>query len=103
MNAKPDPIALSESLEHLLNALGAPPADLLSTIFGQWESIVGAEVALHCRPVALDGDRLVVEAADAAWASELKWLSEQLLQRIAETSSGDRLTEVTVKVAPLKQ
>ncbi|MCY4279320.1 MAG: DUF721 domain-containing protein [Acidimicrobiaceae bacterium] len=95
-----DLIALSESLERLLDSMDAPPADLLSTVFGDWAQIVGAEVARHCRPVSLDGDRLVVEAADPVWASELKWLSDQLLRRLAETPSGDRLKAITVRVAP---
>ncbi len=102
MTTNPGPVALSESLDRLLDSLGAPSTDLLSTIFSRWEQVVGTEVARHCRPVALDDDRLVVEAADAAWASELKWLSEELLQRLAEASSQARLKSITVRVASPK-
>lgn len=95
-----EPIELAEALERLLGSLGAPPADLLSTVFHRWADVVGADVALHCRPVAVEGDRLVVLASDSTWASEVRWLADQVLARVNELSSTDRLRSVTVQVAP---
>ena len=96
-----EPIELSESLERVLGSLGAPPADLLSTVFHRWEEVVGDDVARHCRPVAVEGDRLVVVAADSNWASEVKWLAGVVLARVNELSSTDRLQSVVVRVAPV--
>ncbi len=94
-----EPIELADALERVLGSLGAPPADLLSTVFQRWEEVVGTDVARHCRPVAVEGDRLVVEASDATWASELRWLSDRVLARANELSSTDRLKSMTVRVA----
>ena len=94
------PVELADALERVLGSLGAPPADLLSTVFHRWEEVVGADVARHCRPVAVEGDRLVVEASDPTWASEVRWLSERVLDRVNELSSTDRLASLTVRVAP---
>ena len=96
-----EPIELAEALERVLGSLGAPPADLLSTVFHRWADVVGADVALHCRPVAVEGDRLVVLASDSTWASEVRWLADQVLARVNELSSTDRLRSVTVQVAPV--
>ena len=101
MPASNEPIELADSLERVLGSMGAPPADLLSTVFQRWEEVVGADAARHCRPVAVQGDRLVVTASDSAWASELRWLSDQVLARINELSSVDRLKSMTVRVAPV--
>ena len=94
------PVELADALERVLGSLGAPPADLLSTVFHRWEEVVGADVARHCRPVAVEGDRLVVAASDPAWASEVRWLADRVLDRVNELSSTDRLTSLTVRVAP---
>lgn len=96
-----EPIELSESLERVLGSLDIPPADLLSTVFHRWEQVVGDDVARHCRPAAVEGDRLVVVAADSSWASEVKWLAEEVLARVNELSSTDRLRAVVVRVAPV--
>lgn len=96
-----EPVGLADALERVLGSLGAPPADLLSTVFHRWEEVVGADVARHCRPVAVEGDRLVVAASDPTWASEVRWLSDRVLARVNELSSTDRLKSVTVRVAPV--
>lgn len=101
MSADGEPIELGDALERVLGSLGAPPADLVSTIFGRWEEVVGADVARHCRPVAVEGDHLVVTACDSTWASEVRWLSEVVLARANELSSTDRLRSMTVRVAPV--
>ncbi len=95
-----EPIELADALERVLGSLGAPPPDLLSTVFHRWEDVVGADVARHCRPVAVEGDRLVVAASDPMWASEVRWLSDRVLERVNELSSTDRLKSITVQVAP---
>ena len=101
--AADEPIGLADALERVLGSLGAPPADLLSTVFHRWEEVVGADVARHCRPVAVESDRLVVVASDPSWASEVKWLAEQVLARVNELSSTDRLRSVVVRVAPVAE
>ena len=93
------PVELADALERVLGSLGAPPADLLSTVFDRWEEVVGADVARHCRPAAVEGDRLVIVASDPVWASEVRWLAQQVLERINELSSADRLTSIAVRVA----
>ena len=95
-----EPMELAEAVERLLGSLDAPPADLLSTVFQRWEEVVGADVARHCRPVAVEGDRLVVAASDAMWASELQWLADTVLTRVNEMSATTRLRSLTVRVAP---
>ena len=103
MPAGDEPIELADALERVLGSLGAPPADLLSTVFNRWEEVVGAEVARHCCPVAVEGDRLVVTASDSTWASELRWLADRVLARVNKLSSTDRLKSMTVRVVPVTE
>ena len=95
-----EPIKLTDALERVLSSLDAPPADLLSTVFQRWEEVVGTDVARHCRPAAVEGDRLVILAVDSVWASEVQWLADRVLARINEMSSTQRLKSVAVRVQP---
>lgn len=89
---------IGEALERLFGSLDAPPVDLLSTVFQRWEEVVGSEVARHCRPAAVEGERLVVLASDTTWASEVQWLASAVLARINEMSTAGRLESLTVRV-----
>ena len=92
------PVILSELLERLMIRLRKPPIDVLSAVFKNWSATVGADVARHCRPVAVDANRLVVEADDHIWAGELKWHSETVLERIADVSGNRRIDQLVVSV-----
>lgn len=97
---KSGPKRVGEALERLLGTLEVPPTDVLTTVFARWEEVVGAEVARHCRPAAVEGDRLVVVATSPVWASEFQWLSEQVLDRINQLSGARLLQSLTVRVEP---
>lgn len=75
-----EPRRLNDSLDRLLAGLGAPPAAATADIFERWPDIVGPAVAERSRPVRLDGGRLVVEAEDAAWASQLRWSTRAIAE-----------------------
>lgn len=92
------PVLLSELVEQLMACLRKPPTDVLSAVFKDWPAVVGADVARHCRPVAVDANRLVVEADDPVWAGEVKWHSEAVLERIAGMSGKRRIGELVVRV-----
>ncbi|MDY7100435.1 MAG: DUF721 domain-containing protein [Actinomycetota bacterium] len=75
-----EPRRLDASLDRLLAGLGAPPAEAVGDVFERWGDIVGPGVAERTRPVRVDGGRLVVEAEDAAWASQLRWSSRSIIE-----------------------
>jgi predicted nucleic acid-binding Zn ribbon protein len=52
-------------------------------VFGSWSTVVGDEVAAHCRPIKLEGGELAIEAESTAWATQLRLLASSLLVRIA--------------------
>ena len=92
------PKPVGASLEHLLGSLNAPPVDVLSVVFSRWAEVVGEDLAQHCRPSAIDGERLVVTASNSTWASEVRWLEKALLDRVAAVAGEHHLTSVFVRV-----
>ncbi len=51
-------------------------------VFGQWERLVGSDVAEHAKPVSLREGELTVQASSTAWATQLRLLQRQLVARI---------------------
>jgi predicted nucleic acid-binding Zn ribbon protein len=94
-----DPRPLSESLDVVLRSLRGAPRKAVAGVFGDWEDIVGAQVASHARPVRLEGERLLVEVDEPGWATQLRFLEAELLARIEEVT-GTRLSAIDVRVSP---
>lgn len=53
-------------------------------VFADWPRLVGPEVAQHTKPVSLKDGVLVVQAESTAWATQLRLLQRQLVQRIGD-------------------
>lgn len=78
-----DPQLLGSVLARLVKARGWQRPAAEATVFGEWERVVGPEVAKHSRPVKLENGELTVEAESTAWATQLRLLAASLIQRIA--------------------
>ena len=96
----PGPRRIGNALDRLLGSMRAPSVDVLDSVFSRWEEIVGADLAAHTQPAAIDGDQLVVSVDDPTWASEFRWLEAQVLERVREVSGSDRITQLLVRVKP---
>ncbi|PIE31193.1 MAG: hypothetical protein CSA55_06220 [Ilumatobacter coccineus] len=92
-----DPVSISESVNSVVNALFGPGGASVGGVFGQWEEVVGDQVAAHVRPIRLDGTHLVVEVDDPAWATQVEFLSSTIISRVSEVVGAtiDRI-EITV-------
>jgi predicted nucleic acid-binding Zn ribbon protein len=85
-----------------MGTLRAPSVDVLDAVFSRWEEIVGDDVAAHCRPVSITGHTLLVEASDSTWASELRWLENEVVARLSEVCGSDRISAMNVRVGRRK-
>ncbi|WP_374727451.1 DciA family protein [Haloactinomyces albus] len=66
-------------------------------IFGGWAALVGDEIAEHTKPVALQEGELTVQAESTAWATQLRLLQRQILQRIADALGKDVVRRIKVQ------
>lgn len=91
---------LSESLGELSERMGAGRAEVVGVVFGRWEEVVGPAVAAHVRPQRLQEDTLVVVADHPAWATQMRHLAPDILDRLDQAcgvSHGPRRLEVRVR------
>ena len=92
------PRPVSDSLEPLARRLGAPTARSLGAVFSRWEEAVGATVAAHARPVSLADGVLVVAVDQPGWATQLRYLSGDLLGRLAEVAGEGVVGRIDIRV-----
>ncbi|MDQ1373660.1 MAG: hypothetical protein QOJ09_998 [Actinomycetota bacterium] len=78
--------------------MGAPGARTLGAVFGHWDDIVGPAVAAHARPVSLRDGILRVEVDEPGWATQLRYLTPDVIRRCAEVAGAEVVVSVEVKV-----
>lgn len=75
------------------------PTSGTSALFTRWEAWVGPGIAAHAWPVGVQRGELIVGTDDPAWASQLRWMAADLLERIA-AEGGPQLNGLQVRVRP---
>lgn len=98
MAAVSDPVPISRSLDSIMKSLRGTDRIQIGGVFGRWDEAVGPTVAAHVRPVRLDQGVLTVEADEAAWATQVKFLSSTITTRLAEVAGVD-IEHIEVRVA----
>ncbi len=94
-----DPVPIGEALDRVIGALraGAGRAEV-GGVFGRWDEAVGPAVAAHIRPVRLERGTLLVEASDPGWATQVRFLTDDMRARLAEVT-GVVVEHIEVRVA----
>ena len=94
-----EPRPVRASLDDLARRIGAPGATALETLFDGWARVVGDAVAAHARPRALRRGVLVVAVDDPAWATELRSMTAQIVQRCDELAGAGVVSAIDIRVA----
>jgi predicted nucleic acid-binding Zn ribbon protein len=90
-----DPARIGDIVGRALPQLGwtAPLAE--ARLFGQWQTVVGPEIAARCRPVSLTDGDLKVAAESTAWATQLRLMAPQILAKIVTELPGGVVKRIT--------
>ncbi|MFK8022878.1 MAG: DciA family protein [Ilumatobacter sp.] len=94
----PDPVPISRSLDSIMKSLRGTDRLQVGGVFGRWDDAVGEQVAAHVRPVKLDNATLIVEADSPTWATQVKFLSDTIIARLADVAHVE-IDRVEVRVA----
>jgi len=92
-----EPTPLNAAMDRLLRSLKGGDRQTTVTVFSRWAELVGDSVAAHVRPLKLDGGTLVVEVDDPAWATQMKFLEADLLDRL-KASGGMSVERIEIRV-----
>jgi predicted nucleic acid-binding Zn ribbon protein len=101
-----DPQPLESTLARLLAEAGWEAPAAVGGIIHGWADIVGPRIAAHCEPVSFEDGVLTVQTDSPAWATELRHLSRELLNRLnasvpSKTGPGGRVVAAIDRIAVL--
>lgn len=101
-----DPTPLRDTMDDVVRALrggqssgGGSSARSLGSLFSRWTDAVGQAVADHARPVLLDGERLLVEVDEPGWATQLRFLEADVIERLRSVA-GLEVSRFDIRVKP---
>jgi hypothetical protein len=97
-----DPAPIRAALVEMASGWGVERPLETAQIFAQWERVVGSELARRCRPTSLKGGVLRVRMESAAWASEIRYLGEEIIERINRVVGSKVVAELRPWVATRK-
>jgi predicted nucleic acid-binding Zn ribbon protein len=91
-----DPQPIGAIVGRALPELGWVAPLATARLLGQWEAVVGADIAAHCQPVSLaDGD-LRISAESTAWATQLRLMAPRILARVAAEMPAGMVTKLVI-------
>ncbi|MEO6654289.1 MAG: DUF721 domain-containing protein [Ilumatobacteraceae bacterium] len=93
----PDPLPISSALDAVVKSLRGPSREAVGGLFGRWVEAVGNQVAQHVKPVKLDEGVLVVEVDEPAWATQVKFLTTMIIERLHDVA-GVQVERIDVRV-----
>jgi predicted nucleic acid-binding Zn ribbon protein len=93
-----EPRPLRDSLAEVSADLGLPEPDALAFLIQEWESLVGPDVAPHCRLTSLRDGVLRVTVDTAPRGTQLRYLEGELVERAASLVGDDVVRELRVRV-----
>ena len=93
-----DPRPVGDSLPDLAERLGATSPTVLAAVFTRWEEIVGASIAANAWPVSLSRGVLVIGVEHPGWASQLRFMTADIVARVAMVSGAEAINRVEIKV-----
>jgi len=97
------PTALAGELARLARRPGWSERLGAARVAAAWPDIVGEELLAHCEPVRLAGRVLVVRAASPVWATQLRYLTLQLIERSEAVLGPGSVRDVNITVGRLGQ
>jgi predicted nucleic acid-binding Zn ribbon protein len=94
----PEAFSMKDILDGLMRRRELRPGFRASRLHTGWADIVGEKLAEHTAPKGIENGVLTVVAANGAWATQLRFLAEEIRKRAeAELGEGSvKRVQVTV-------
>ena len=99
MRRNDEPVPLSDTRSCRVGRdLGMPPADVVSTLVARWRDIVGPAIAQHATVTSVRDGECTIVVDGSAWATQLRYGSTDLIERVNEACGEGSVTSVKVVV-----
>ena len=95
-NTATDPQLLGEVLTNLIEERDWKAGVAEGSLFTQWATIVGADIAQHASPVSINENVLTIQTTSTAWATQLTLVSNEILKTIQNNQFGATIESVAI-------
>jgi predicted nucleic acid-binding Zn ribbon protein len=85
---------LARLVPRVLTDLGLDSAARVVRVAERWEEAVGPEIARHCQPLALRGERLEARVDSSVWCQQLQLRAPEILAALARVLGDDAPQEL---------
>lgn len=92
-----DPQPFAAAIARLVEEKGWQTPVAVGGAIGRWDSVVGPDIAAHCRPDSYVDGVLTVVADSTAWATQVRMLVPGLLRRLEEELGEGTVTKIVVR------
>ncbi|TWD80599.1 putative nucleic acid-binding Zn ribbon protein [Kribbella amoyensis] len=92
-----DPQRLTSTMNRLMRDQGWEVDVAVHGVMARWPSIVGPEMAEHCKPETYQDTELTVRTDSTAWATQLRLLAPDLVRRLNAELGEGTVTQVKVQ------
>jgi len=99
VSPRDEPIPLREAITAVGRDLGMPAPNALDVLAQRWSEIVGPALAPHARIRSIRSGTCTVEVDGPAWATQLRYLADDLARRCNECCAAPVVSTVRVVVA----
>jgi predicted nucleic acid-binding Zn ribbon protein len=82
----------------VLRDLGLDASARVVRVAERWEEAVGTEVARHCRPTALRGDKLEASVDSSVWCQQLQLRVPEILAELRRLLGDDAPSDLWFRV-----
>ncbi len=93
--------AIGDVLDTLVQKHRPNTNQAMVRIWELWEGTVGSDVAANARPVAFKGDLLLVHVSNSTWLHHLRYLEQDLIQKVNRALEGDYIKRIKLKIGTI--
>ena len=91
-----DPQTLADVLKDVAHQRDWSQGIAEGTLFSEWVLIVGEGVGKHTTPLTIVDGKLTIQTTSTAWATQLRLIEKDLLQKISSTAPGALVEELVI-------
>ncbi|PYI68092.1 DUF721 domain-containing protein [Arthrobacter livingstonensis] len=91
-----DPQGLGRVVSRLVSDRGWSSPLAVGSVMAQWDTLVGVDIAAHCRPESFEVTTLHVRCDSTSWATQLRLLSSSLLAKFDNELGVGVVTRILV-------
>ena len=95
---KPDAVHLRDVLQKLLKSGQSGGNFDLTQIWKIWDHAMGPVIAENAHPAGFKGNTLLVYANSSPWVHQLRFLKQDMIQKLNRELGQDLVTDITFKV-----